>query len=213
MKRSNINFYNLFWIFIIGSIFGFLIELLWFVVKWGSFQYNQGLLYGPFVTIYGFGAVILTILCYLLKNQKKWLIFIVGFVAFGLFEHLAGLFLEHVLGAFAWDYSRVDYNFTIGKYVYLPYCFVWGAFTVIWFTWIQNPLLNFINKYMNKIMKCITIIFAIFMTLNIIMTSLATIRLVERASDIPPSNRLEEFIDRHYDDEFMRRWMPKRRVK
>ena len=211
-KNPKINFYNLFWIFLIGSVFGFIIELIWFVIKWGFFQYNQGTIYGPFQPIYGFGAVMIAVLCSTLKTKKKWLLFLIGFVAFGLFEYISGWFMEYCLGAFAWDYTRVGFNYTIGKWVYLPYCFIWGFFAVIWDMWINKPLLNFLNRFKSKKIKYLTIVLAVFMIFNLALTSLATIRKIERSKDIPPHNELKRFIDTHYDDEYMKKWLPKIRV-
>ena len=48
----------IFWIFMIGSIIGYLVEMAVALVQKGCFESRQGLLYGPFTPVYGAGAVL-----------------------------------------------------------------------------------------------------------------------------------------------------------
>ena len=58
-----LNFFNLFWIFVVCCVLGLIIEVAYHmaVVEPGVYQDRAGLLYGPFSPIYGIGAVLLTI--------------------------------------------------------------------------------------------------------------------------------------------------------
>ena len=47
----------IFWIFIIGSVFGFFAEMLYSTIFTRALVIRKGLIYGPFVQIYGLGAV------------------------------------------------------------------------------------------------------------------------------------------------------------
>ena len=60
--RSNIakgiNFIiKIFWIFVIGSVFGFVVEMLYATIYTRTLVIRQGLIYGPFIQVYGAGAV------------------------------------------------------------------------------------------------------------------------------------------------------------
>ena len=44
---------RIFWIFIIGSVFGFFAEMIYALVYTRALEIRQGLLYGPFIQIYG----------------------------------------------------------------------------------------------------------------------------------------------------------------
>ena len=211
-EKLTLNFYTLIWIFTIGCVFGFLVEFFWFIVKWGYVQYNQGFLYGPLQPVYGFGALLLTLLCYYLKTNKKWLIFILGFIAFGIFEHFSGWIMEYFLGAFSWDYNRVGFHLTIGKYVYLPYCFIWGLFALVWHTLINDKLLKFFSKFKSKTYKYITIVLGIFLVFNFSLTQLAIARKIEREKSIPANDKIRIFFDKYYDDEYFAHYMPKVRL-
>ena len=54
VKKLNI----LFWLFVIGSIIGYIFEMLLVLLKKGFFETRQGLIYGPFIPVYGIGAII-----------------------------------------------------------------------------------------------------------------------------------------------------------
>lgn len=62
--KNEINFYKLIWLFMIGSVSGYVVEMLWCYIRNGYFESRQGLLYGPFSPVYGIGCVIFTILLY-----------------------------------------------------------------------------------------------------------------------------------------------------
>ena len=48
---------KLFWIFIIGSIIGYGIEMIVGLVQNGHFVSRQGLVFGPFAQVYGLGIL------------------------------------------------------------------------------------------------------------------------------------------------------------
>ena len=54
-----LNFYKLFWVFLIGCFLGVIIELIWCAVLYQKFESRAGLIYGPFNPVYGFGALVL----------------------------------------------------------------------------------------------------------------------------------------------------------
>ena len=62
---------RIFWIFIIGSVFGFLAEMIYSTVYTRTVVIRQGLIYGPFVQIYGIGAVAYYILITKVKDPKN----------------------------------------------------------------------------------------------------------------------------------------------
>ena len=45
---AGLHFYKLFWIFLIGCVVGYVVEMLWCYIKMGYFESRQGLVYGPF---------------------------------------------------------------------------------------------------------------------------------------------------------------------
>ena len=44
---------KIFWIFVIGSLLGYIYEIIITYFKLGHFENRQGLIYGPFIPVYG----------------------------------------------------------------------------------------------------------------------------------------------------------------
>ena len=68
VKRTAI---KIFWVFIIGSILGCILETIVGTVSSRSFQLRKGLIYGPFIPVYGIGLVIYYLIISNIKDIKK----------------------------------------------------------------------------------------------------------------------------------------------
>ena len=77
-KDREITITKLVWIFVIGSIAGYVLETSFYLLKHGVFMNKQGLLYGPIKPIYGIAACILSIILnvqyqqYVLVKLQVW---------------------------------------------------------------------------------------------------------------------------------------------
>lgn len=201
---------NLIWIFIIGSIFGYFFEIVWYFIRHHVWVNKQGLLYGPFQPIYGFGAVILSIFLQPVRNQNNVWVFLYGMLVGSIYEYLASLFQEIAFGTYTWIYSQ--WGWSLNGRIYLPYCIAWGILALFWIK-LFYPM---ITKWLDKIPRIPNLILVwvlgIFLTYNLAMSSIVTYRYSARANNIPASNAFTKWIDKHYDDEFMQHKFIKLRV-
>ena len=60
-----------FWLFIIGSILGYIFEMIVVLFQKGYFESRQGLIYGPFTPVYGIGAIIYYLILNNIKKDNK----------------------------------------------------------------------------------------------------------------------------------------------
>ena len=65
----------IFWIFIIGSILGYIFEMIVVLFQKGYFESRQGLIYGPFTPVYGIGGIAYYITFKLIKTRNKGKVF------------------------------------------------------------------------------------------------------------------------------------------
>lgn len=102
-----LNFFNLFWIFVVASLLGDGMETIVhvLVVDPGQWQDRAGLLFGPFSPIYGCGAVLMTLFLNRFYKSNIILIFFVSAVIGGAFEYFVSVFMQYTFGAVAWDYT------------------------------------------------------------------------------------------------------------
>lgn len=190
-------FYKYFWIFIIGSIIGFLYEVMLEYVHTGSVFSKQELIFGPFTIVYGMGAVIYTIVASRFKNMT--VLFLITAFFGGVLEFLYSFFEERFFGTISWDYTGLISN--IDGRTTILYSIGWGILGIIYIKWIYPILSRFIESIPRKIAIPITWFAIIFMTFNIVITIFSSVRQYERRKNIPPKNSIDEFYDRYFPDE------------
>ena len=175
MQEKKIDIYKIIWLFVIGCLLGYILETVFYVVKYGNFVNKQGLIIGPFKPIYGTGMVMVSLLFSKLNLNKKWKIFLVGMILGTIFEYLCRYFLEVIWGLYIWDYSSFNYN--INGRIYLPYCLVWGIISVMWYCYLYPLYLSVYDKLKLYKIKIITLIVGIFMLLDVSLTFLIYFRI------------------------------------
>ena len=205
MKEKNVKkeLTILFWVFIIGSIAGFIFEVIVVFFQKGHFELRQGLIYGPFIPVYGIGAMCYYIVLSKIKIKNKVQIFLITMILGGITEYLCSFIQEKAFGTISWDYSYLPFN--INGRTSLLHCIYWGIGGVLYITYIE-PLLNkMIDKTNMKAFDLITIILSIFIFFDISISWMAADRQTERKNDIEPQNHLDLFLDKNYPDEYMNR--------
>lgn len=193
----------LFWIFIIGSIAGFIFEITVVFFQKGHFELRQGLIYGPFIPVYGIGAMLYYVVLNKIKLKNKLQIFLITMLLGGLTEYLCSFMQEKLFGTISWDYSYLPFN--INGRTSLLHCIYWGIGGILYVTYIE-PLIEKMREKINKnSIRIITIILAIFMIFDITISWMAAERQIERKSNIEPENTIDLFFDEYYPDEYIDR--------
>ena len=85
------------WLFIIGCVLGYIIEVSCYYYKHEIWLNKQGLLYGPFKPIYGLGVLIITFIFNKIKLKKGVSVFLAGVAIGTIYEYVLSLFQEYVL--------------------------------------------------------------------------------------------------------------------
>ena len=208
-----LNFFNLFWVFVICCFLGLIIETVYHfaVVVPGEIQDRAGLLFGPFSPIYGFGAVLMTVALNRFYKANPVIIFVVSAVIGGLFEAATAWFMEMGFGAVAWDYSGSTIfglfpdpiAVLFGGRTSTLFMCMWGALGFVWIKVCLPWLLKLINLIPWKIRYSFTTICAVLMLVNGVMTLEALDCWFERLSGIPQTTPVEQFYAEHYDNDYM----------
>lgn len=211
MKESTKNeIIKIFWIFVIISIFGCILETIVCFVQKGHFEIRQGVIYGPFIPVYGAGAVIYYLLVPKItgattEDTKKIScvkIFLYTMLLGGMTEYLFSYGQECIFGTVSWEYGGIPFN--LNGRTSLLHCIYWGLGGVLFVKLIYphtKKLDNFTNISRNA--KIATTAFIIFMILNMGISMLAGYRQYERTQNISADTRLDNFLDKHYPDRVM----------
>lgn len=207
---SKLSFYQIVWIFVIGCFCGYIFEVVWYFIRHHVWINKQGLLFGPFQPIYGFGAIVLTLFLKPVENSRNVWIFLYGILLGSVYEYVASLFQEYVFGTFTWIYSQ--WGWSLNGRIYLPYCIAWGALALVWIRLIYPWLSNLLGKIPTKIAKICTWAMAIFMIFNLSLSGIANYRFGARAKGIPASNAFTKWVDQTYNDDYMHKKFTKLRI-
>ena len=160
-------------LFFLNSFLGFLLETS---LKTFFFpNMNNGILFGPWIPVYGFGAVIICVVSKLifqkLKISKLWktvLLFFSVFILLSLLEWLGGVLIEALFHKKFWDYRDQKYN--LGPYISLGMSFIWGGMSLL----LVYVILPIEEKIIKKIPRFLTILAVIFFLIDCLFTYFLT---------------------------------------
>lgn len=198
-----LNFFNLFWIFVVCCVLGLVIEVIYHmvVVDPGHYQDRAGMLFGPFSPIYGFGAVLMTMALNRFHDRSVILIFFVSALIGGAFEYLVSWFMEFAFGAVAWDYTGTFLSIdgrTNGMFMAM-----WGMLGVVWIKLLLPWMLKLVNLIPWKLRYTVTSVCAVLMIADGVMTLQSLDCWYERLSGKMPDTPIEEFYENYFGDEYM----------
>lgn len=161
-------------LFFFYSILGWLMEV---IVKYFQFKkiINRGFLVGPYCPIYGWGAILITLL---LKKYyyDPLALFLFGMIVCAILEYLTSFIMEKLFGARWWDYSQKKFN--INGRVCLDTMIPFGLLGLLIIHVINPFLFSIYNKINSNILLLIcTILILIYIVDNIIsIKALLTIK-------------------------------------
>ena len=207
-----INFYKLFWVFLVGSFLGVIIEVIWCIIMNHHYESRVGLIYGPFNLVYGFGALAVAAGLYPLRKKRDIIIFLGGFVIGSLVEYVCSVVQELMFGSVSWDYSALPYN--LAGRINLLYSLFWGFLAILWVRVVYPLFSRMLIKMPDKVGKILTYILLVFMIFNTVMSALAVERWEMRITDeAQDTNIVWEYFDEHYPNERMSKIYPNMRFR
>lgn len=190
---------TIFWVFVIGCIFGSIAETILGIIVKREFYIRTGLVYGAFIPVYGVGAVMYYFLVSNIKDVFK--VFLASMILGGSVEYVCSYVQEIFFGTISWDYSNMAFN--LNGRTSLLYCIFWGLAGVFYITIAYPNIMKLVSGYNRFEFKLITILVLIFMMFNIGISCAAGYRQNERVQEIPAKNKLDEILDKYFPDSKM----------
>ncbi len=120
--------FSLFLYFSASSFLGWMLETAFRSYKDRRWV-NAGFLSGPFVPIYGFGALTIAGISAFLRQESWFAYWTLVLVSPSLIEYAVSLLLENLFSLRLWDYSAEPFNLK-GR-VCLSFSLVWGLLTAL----------------------------------------------------------------------------------
>lgn len=161
-------------IFLFYSFIGWLGEVLFILLKEKKFV-NRGITNGPFCTLYGLIAVVLSLTLDDIDNT--FLVFLSSILYSTIIQYIVGKILSSCNKQVWWDYSNKKYN--VDGYICLNYSLLWGLFGTILIRFI-NPLLLTIFKDFNVYIAGIILYTLMGLFLVDLLTSFITLKKIRK---------------------------------
>lgn len=203
-KDPKNNIYKIVMIFTIGCFLGCIFETGLCYIQRGYFESRKGLIYGPFNPVYGFAMVVVTI--FLEKEQNNILLYLKGFLLGGIVEYFCSWIQEIIFKTSSWNYNSYFLNFNGRTSIY--HMVWWGILSFLYIKLLHPMIIKIIYKIKEDQRIIIMCVLTIFFTIDAFISSMACIRRVQRINGNKPSNNFERFIDKHYNDEVIKKVYP-----
>ena len=132
-------------IYTIAGVCGFINE---------GYFFKRGTTYGPWIPIYGFGALLIFFLTVRFRG-KPLLVFLISSLACGTLELSSGFILDKVFHLRLWDYSGVILNWGhVNGYICVRSVITWGIFGLL----LMMVLLPLVEKFQKRRPKAFNIV-------------------------------------------------------
>lgn len=139
--------------FYIYCFIGWVWETCYVSAKSGKFE-NRGFMNGPFLPIYGSGAIVILFTTLPVRNNLI-LVFVLGMTAATLLELVTGIAMEKTFHVRYWDYSyrKIQYK----GHICLVSSIAWGVFSCFMIFGFHKPIENFVLSLSETIGQTVTL--------------------------------------------------------
>jgi uncharacterized membrane protein len=192
-------FLELVFIFYIGSTIGWFIELLFRRIVHGKWV-NPGFLVGPYLPIYGFGLLGITMLHMYLEpfNFSPFVYILIMGLMMSALELVVGLFFLKIGKVRLWDYSKEWMNY---KGVICPlFSLIWTFVGAIYYFFLANALVNALEWFsVNLSFSFILGIFFGLLIMDVIYSTKVLVKIRKFAKNNDIKVKYEEFKEHIHD--------------
>lgn len=132
-----------------GGIYGMIYETLFYFLNNGALC-RRGSSFGPWIEIYGLGALLIYAMCHKFK-KKPLAVFLISGISAGILEYIAGYGMYHLLdGRRGWNYNTEIWNWgNIDGFVCARSVLVF-AFSGLLLIYVVMPLLIWLSQHMKR---------------------------------------------------------------
>ena len=192
---------RLFWVFVLFSVLGLVLEEIYHLALFGEIQDRAGLLVGPFSPIYGVGAVILTIVSRKTGSLSIMQTFLLSAVACGVVEYATNWLMETAFGMVSWDYSG---NWlSVGGRTCGFYMILWGFLGTVVLKFVMPALQRSLFPLLEQIPRLLTIVCMSVIAIDIALTLVTVDCWHDRQAGEIPTSHVQLTCATYFNDDFM----------
>ncbi len=135
---------------------------------------NRGFMRGPFLTLYGSGAIMMLVVSRPYADNI-WLTYISGVIGATALEYVTGVVMEALFKMRYWDYSNRFLNFQ--GHICLRSSLTWGLFTVLMTRVIHRPIESMVYMMPGQVLYYVTVILTVYIVADFTLSFKAALDL------------------------------------
>lgn len=147
---------------------------------------NRGFMRGPFLPLYGSGAIMMLVVSMPFRDNVL-LTYIAGVIGATALEYVTGVVMEALFKVRYWDYSNRLLNFQ--GHICLRSSIVWGFFTILMTRVIHMPIEQMVLSIPGHVMAWVTVLLTVYIVADFTLSFKAALDLqdilvkIERAKE------------------------------
>ncbi len=157
---------------------------------------NRGFLRGPFLPIYGSGAIVVLIFTLPFRTNAG-LVFVVGMVSATILEYFTGAVMERLFHVRYWDYSSQRLN--LNGHICVTSSLAWGAFSVILTLYGHTPVERFASHMSTNVLEVIVFALTVYISIDMAESIREAINLKEVLLSLEENNEDFRRLQKHIE--------------
>ncbi len=157
---------------------------------------NRGFMRGPFLPIYGSGAVVVLIFTLPFRTNAG-LVFLVGMMSATLLEYFTGVAMEKMFHVRYWDYSSQRWN--LNGHICVTSSLAWGAFSMILTLYGHTPVERFALRMNGNLLEVIVFVLTVYISIDMAESVREAFNLKEVLLSLEESSEEFRRIQKHFE--------------
>lgn len=157
---------------------------------------NRGFMRGPFLPIYGSGAIIVLIFTLPFRTNAG-LVFVVGMTSATLLEYFTGAAMEKMFHVRYWDYSKQRLN--LNGHICVTSSLAWGCFSVILTLYGHTPVERFVLNMNTNVLEVLVFVLTVYISIDMAESIREAINLKEVLLGLEENNEDFRRFQKHIE--------------
>ncbi|MCI8968292.1 MAG: putative ABC transporter permease [Lachnospiraceae bacterium] len=157
---------------------------------------NRGFMRGPFLPIYGSGAIVVLIFTLPFRTSPG-LVFVVGMVSTTILEYFTGVAMEQMFHVRYWDYSNQRLN--LNGHICVTSSLAWGMFSVILTLYGHTPVERLVSRMSINTLEVIVFVLTVYISIDMAESVREAINLKEVLLSLEENNEEFRRLQKHIE--------------
>ena len=157
---------------------------------------NRGFMRGPFLPIYGSGAIVVLIFKLPVRTNAG-VVFVEGMTSATLLEYFTGAAMEKMFHVRYWDYSKQRLN--LNGHICVTSSLAWGCFSVILTLYGHTPVERFVLNMNTNVLEVLVFVLTVYISIDMAESIREAINLKEVLLGLEENNEDFRRFQKHIE--------------